>query len=101
MARLSVGASGFADDIILHAPGRTAMAKMLSVCEDYARNKNLLFSTHPNPGKSKSKCVFMTGPRLRNIPKPAPLQLNGVDLPWVASATHMGHELCQDLFNGL
>ena len=38
----------------------------------------------------------MTGPRLRNIPKPAPLQLYGVDLPWVASATHLGHKLHQD-----
>ena len=96
MAGLWVGACGFADDIILLAPGRSAMAKMLSVCEDYARKNNLHFSTDPNPSKSKSKCVFMTGPRLRNIPKPAPLQLYGVDLPWVASATHLGHKLHQD-----
>ena len=38
----------------------------------------------------------MTGTRLRNLSKPVPLQLYGVDLPWVASATHLGHELHQD-----
>ena len=27
---------------------------------------------------------------------PAPLQLNGRDLPFVTTATHLGHELCQD-----
>ena len=53
----------------------------------------LQFSTDPNPSKSKSKCNFMTGPRLRHTPKPVPLQLYGVDLPWVDKATHLGHEL--------
>ena len=38
----------------------------------------------------------MTGTRLRNVQKPAPLQLYGQDLPWVQSATHLGHELHQD-----
>ena len=38
----------------------------------------------------------MTGPRLRHVPKPVPLQLYGVDLPWVDKATHLGHELHSD-----
>ena len=29
-------------------------------------------------------------------PKPLNLQLYGVDLPWVSTATHLGHELSQD-----
>ena len=29
----------------------------------------------------------------KNLPKPAPLILSGKELPWVASATHLGHEL--------
>ena len=29
-------------------------------------------------------------------PKPMNLQLYGVDLPWVQTATHLGHELSQD-----
>ena len=57
---------------------------------------NLSFSTDPDPKKSKSKSIFMTGTRLRHLPKPAPLQLCARDLPWVSSATHLGHELHQD-----
>lgn len=69
---------------------------MLQVCELYAQNLNLVFSTDSNPKKSKSKTIFMTGKRLKNSPKPVPLQLYGKDLPIVESATHLGHELHQD-----
>ena len=55
---------------------------------------NLVFSTDPNPVKSKSKCIFMCG-SVRNVQYPAALQLYGVDLPWVQTATHLGHELHQ------
>ena len=96
MAGLWVGAVGFADDLLLMAPSRSAMAKMLQVCEQYALELNLVFSTDPDPRKAKSKSIFMTGSRLRHVQKPAPLQLYGNDLPWVTSATHLGHELHQD-----
>ena len=96
MAGLWVGAVCFADDLLLMAPSRSAMAKMLSVCEKYAKKLNLNFSTDPDPKKSKSKCIFMTGKRMRNAVKPANLQLYGQDLPWVSTATHLGHELHQD-----
>ena len=96
MAGLWMGAVGFADDLLLMAPSRSAMAKMLEVCEKYAMELNLVFSTDPDPKKSKSKSIFMTGARLRHVSKPVNLQLYGQDLPWVSSATHLGHELHQD-----
>ena len=71
-----------------------AMQQMLAVCEDYANRNNILFSTHPNPQLSKTKCIFMIG-KSRNLVKPAPLQLGGRDLPWVESANHLGHMLHQ------
>ena len=89
-----VGAAGFADDIILMAPSRSAMKNMLEVCEKYASENNLLFSTDENPEKSKTKCLYMCG-KLGNVQYPAPLQLNGHDLPWVVKGTHLGHELHQ------
>ena len=46
-----VGAAGYADDIILMAPSRTAMALMLEKCEHYAGEHNLIFSTDPDPKK--------------------------------------------------
>ena len=69
---------------------------MILACQNYGVKHNLIFSTDPNPSKSKSKCIFMTGTRLRHVKKPAHLKLYGVDLPWVESATHLGHELHQD-----
>ena len=76
MAGLWIGAVGFADDLLLLAPSRGAMAKMLETCEHYATEHFLQFSTDPNPAKSKS----MTGTRLRHRQKPAALCLYGVEL---------------------
>ena len=59
----------------------------------YAETHNLLFSTDPNPNKSKSKCIYMTGPRLKNAQKPVNLTLNDKILPWVNNATHLGNKL--------
>ena len=70
------------------------MVEMLRICEDYAGENNLEFATDPDPVKSKSKCIFMQGNM--NHPKPVNLKLYGVDLPWVKSAVHLGHELTED-----
>ena len=90
-----IGAAGFADDIILIAPSSRTMEIMLEQCESYANQNNLKFSTDINPSKSKSKCIYMCG-KMNSVVYPAPLQLYGVDLPWVTHATHLGHELHQD-----
>ena len=88
-----VGAAGYADDLILLAPSRTAMQRMLRVCELYADEHNLQFSTDPEPSKSKTKCLYMCG-NLETL-YPSPLKLCGQELPWVQHATHLGHELHQ------
>ena len=85
------GVVGYADDLLLMAPSRSAMETMLKICEEYAEQNNLEFSTDPNPAKSKSKCIYMCG-HLKKA-KPVNLQLYGVDLPWVPTATHLGNEL--------
>ena len=56
--------------------------------------RQCLFSTHPNPQQSKTKCIFMIG-KNRNLVKPVPLQLCGRDLPWVESGNHLGNMLHQ------
>ena len=38
----------------------------------------------------------MVGPKGKNPVYPAPIQLYGVDLPWVIHSTHLGHKLHQD-----
>ena len=88
------GAACYADDLILLAPARTAAVMMLECCERYAEEHNLQFSTDPLPHKSKSKCIYFCG-KLTKRRKPDPLTLLGQQLPWVASADHLGHVLHQ------
>ena len=89
---LYMGVVVYADDILLMAPTRGAMQMMLDKCEEYATEHNIMFSTDPDPSKSKTKCIFVCGPS-KKLTKPAPLTLCGRELPWVATATHLGHEL--------
>ena len=91
-----MGAIGYADDLILLAPSRAAAQKMLRRCESYAAEHNIKFSTDPDPCKSKSKAIYVTGLRGSALPKPVPLMLCGQALPWVARAEHLGHALSED-----
>ena len=77
-----MGACGFADDLILLAPVRSVLQRMVSICEKYGNEHNLVFSTDPNPSKSKTKCLYFCG-RISNVQYPAPVRLYGKDLPWV------------------
>ena len=81
------------DDLILLAPSRTAMQRMLGVCDSYAARFNLQFSTDPKPALSKSKCLYFCGHM--DPVYPVPLKLGDHDLPWVVHANHLGHELHQ------
>ena len=87
-----LGGCGYADDLILMAPSRDVLQRMLQVCEAYALEHNLVFSTDPVPSKSKTKCMLFCG-RLGRVKYPAPLQLAGKDLPWVETVEHLGHTL--------
>ena len=89
-----MGVTVYADDVVLLAPSRNALSEMLKVTELFAIEYKIVFSTHEDPAKSKSKCIYMTGKEvmLRYL---APLLLNGRPLPWVTSAAHLGHELTQ------
>jgi hypothetical protein len=91
------GLVGYADDLCLLAPSRSAMEVMLNICEDFSKETNLEFSTDPDPEKSKSKCIFMQGSK--NSPKPVDLQLYGDDLPWVKTAMHLGNNLSEECNN--
>ena len=91
-----VGVVGYADDLLLLAPTRDAAQKMLEICEDFTDKNNIQFSTNVDPGKSKSKALYVLGPRGGALPRPAPLVLCGRPLPWVDRADHLGHALHQD-----
>ena len=90
VAGVYMGAVGFCDDLLLMAPTRDGMQVMLDTCQRFALKYNLMFSTDPNPEKSKTKCIFVCG-RKKTLQKPDPLHLDGKVLPWVESAVHLGN----------
>ena len=71
MAGVFMGAMGFCDDLLL-APTRDAMQIMLDTCQHFAAKYNLMFSTDPNPDKSKTKSIFVCG---RAVARQKPVNL--------------------------
>ena len=69
-----MGVMAYADDLVLLAPNRSAAEQMLSLCESWAAENNVQFSTDPDPKKSKYKVIFKSGLR-SNLTKPSPLCL--------------------------
>lgn len=94
VAGLFMGAVCYADDLLLIAPTRRAMQRMLDEVEFFAAESNISFSTDPQPSKSKTKCIYMIG-KNSNMQKPKPLVLCGHDLPFVQQADHLGHVLTE------
>ena len=86
IGRNYVGVLGYADHLYLVAPCIDGLQEMLKVCEKYAEDHNLKFSTDVNPNKSKTKCMaYLHKEReLRN------LTLRGNKLPWVKNGKHLG-----------
>ena len=93
MGGLFVGVIGYADDLILLAPSRSAAQKMLDTCELFAAENNIRFSTDDDPRKSKSKVMYVVGHRGGGVTRPVPLMLCNRALPWVERAEHLGHVL--------
>ena len=69
---------------------------MIDVCQEYGAVHNLQFSTDPSPARSKTKSVLFCGKK--SVKKyPAPVVLNGEELPWVEKFDQLGHSLHQSL----
>ena len=84
------GIFGYSDDNLLLAPSVFSLQNMLKVCENFAEEHGLQFSTDANPNKCKTKCVAFTAkkrPILENI------NLCGNILPWVNQIKHLGNTI--------
>ena len=62
---------------------------MLNICEKYAQEHNLRFSTDENPMRSKTKCIAFQ----RKAKPLTQMTLCGNSLPWVKNAKHLGNHL--------
>ena len=90
------GIIGYSDDNFLLAPSLHALQEMVIVCENYAKDHGLQFSTDSDPKKCKTKCLaFLKRPR--EIPS---IKLCGNSLPWVSSGKHLGNVL-EDKIDGM
>ena len=70
------------------------LQEMVKVCQRYGEKHNMIFSTDPVPARSKTKCIYFDGNNQVHQ-HPAPVLLEGRELPWVESALHLGHTLHQ------
>ena len=77
-----VGAVIYADDITLLGPTRSSILSMLSVCDVYARNMDILF----NP--AKTNCIFF--PAYPTSLLGLPLHFMNTDIVFVPSCTFLG-----------
>ena len=92
---LFLGCFGYADDLFLLAASRSGLQTMVNICQNFASSKNLKFSTHENPDKSKTKCLIFSK-KAKDRENVLPVLLNGDPLPWVGQVKHLGSTLQLD-----
>ena len=57
------GCLGYADDLLIMSASRSGLQAMVEICEVFARESHLKFSTDPEPKKSKTKCLIFSKKR--------------------------------------
>ena len=90
-----VGIFIFAGDIFLLSANRSGLQYLVTLCEEFARSKNLSFGTNKDPKKSKTKCIVFSKGKF-DCSRLAPVQLDGNNLPWVDELNHLGVTLQAD-----
>ena len=76
------GSLAYADDLVLLAPTRSSMNRLLGICEAFSDEYKILFNA------SKSKHIFMSKNRRC---APIPFELGGNAIPTVDSDKHLGN----------
>ena len=82
-----LGALALADDVILLSPSIQGLQHLLNICEEHAKETELVFSTDPNPDKSKTMCIAF---KCKTPGSLASIELNGDPLPWKQRVNHLG-----------
>ena len=79
------GALAYADDITLLAPCKSAFSILISVCEDYAAEYDIIFNG------SKSKLLYFKGRSSTIVP--SEVLVNGEIVAISDKTVHLGHTI--------
>ena len=88
IGHLSYDGVGYADDVGLLAPSIQALQKLLSVCEDFARDYNVLCNAN------KTRCMRVGS---NGEPHTRVVTLNGATVMWKQRINHLGNIITSDL----
>ena len=88
-----LGGLGYADDVCLLSPNRGSMSNMLTICEDFSKEFDVVFNS--------SKTHLIIYDERRKYQKMVPLCLNGETLHIQRVATHLGHLVGIDNVNSI
>ena len=89
-----LGALALADDLILLSPSVQGLQELVTICEEHARETDLVFSTdNQNPEKSKTMYIAFQTKSKESF---ASILLNGDILPWKDKMNHLGFKLTSD-----
>ena len=72
------------------SPTITGLQEMANICQVHAKENDLLFSSDPDPEKSKTMCIAFNCPNKESI---ASITLDDNKLPWKTFAKHIGNIL--------
>ena len=75
---------GYADDVVLVAPSASAMRRMISICEAFAKDFRVTFNC------DKIKCITYSAPVLSKELRPVFL-MDGKCIEIVDKWSHLGH----------
>ena len=84
------GGLALADDVILLSLSVQGLQNMVNICAEHAKRTDLMFSTDPDPEKSKTLCIAFGCKDTNNL---ATIELNGNGLPWKDEVNHLGTTL--------
>ena len=87
IGNIFMGAFGYADDVILLAPTRSAMDSLINICEDFSREYSILFNG------TKSKHLFFSN---KHKETKVQFMMQGCCIPYVSQDKHLGNIIGQD-----
>ena len=86
IGRSYIGVLGYADHLTLLSPSVNALSKMVGICEEYAKEYEIVFN-----------CKKTVGIQFGNRCNNCDIKLNGNEIKWQRSVKHLGNIIDQKL----